>query len=178
MSRKQTRPLLILKSENDDFPFDIKDVNLNNIKQIDYFRMYNSLKMVLEKLIEEQPLQQKLQTNIDFAFQVFLQKDQTSTQQQKAGKRNQSQPFLKKEMQQLIEILSQMGFSDKQIQERLQLNPGQTFNGIGQHSEIQEGDQQSGKKQTKEKQKQGQVIDKQKLYYEQQFHSNDEPEQN
>ncbi|CAD8061375.1 unnamed protein product [Paramecium primaurelia] len=178
MSRKQTRPLLILKQENEDFPFDIKDVNISDIKQIDYFRMYNSLKMVLEKLIEEQPLQQKLQTNIDFAFQVFLQKDQISSQQQKAGKKNQSQPFLKKEILQLVEILSQMGFSDKQIQERLQLNPGQTFNGITQHSEIQEGDQQSGKKYSKEKQKQGQIIDKQKLQQEQQFHSDDEPEQN
>ncbi|CAD8184871.1 unnamed protein product [Paramecium pentaurelia] len=178
MRRIQTRPLLILKPENDDFPFDIKDVNISDIKQIDYFRMYNSLKMVLEKLIEEQPLQQKLQTNIDFAFQVFLQKDQISSQQQKAGKKNQSQPFLKKEILQLVEILSQMGFSDKQIQERLQLNPEQTFNGITQHSEIQEGDQQSGKKYSKEKQKQGQIIDKQKLQQEQQFHSDDEPEQN
>ena len=54
MSRKKTRPLLILKPENEDFPFDIKDVNAGEIKLIDYFRMYNSLKMVFEKLIEEQ----------------------------------------------------------------------------------------------------------------------------
>ncbi|CAD8067007.1 unnamed protein product [Paramecium primaurelia] len=178
MSRKQTRPLLILKPENDDFPFDIKDVNINEIKQIDYFRMYNSLKMVLEKLIEEQPLQKKLQANIDIAFKVFLQKDQTSSQQQKAGKRNQQQSFQKQEVLQLVENLSQMGFSDKQINERLQLNSGHSLNGITQHSEIQEGDQQSGKKQLKEKFKQGLFIDKQKLQQEQQFYTDDESDQN
>ncbi|CAD8080819.1 unnamed protein product [Paramecium sonneborni] len=178
MSRKQTRPLLMLKSEQDDFPFDIKDVNTNEIKQIDYFRMYNSLKMVLEKLIEEQSLQQKLQTNIDFAFRVFLQKDQTTSQQQKAGKKNQAQSIQRQEVLQLVERLSQMGFSDKQINERLQLNPGQTLNGINQHLDNQEGDQQSGKKQIKEKLKQGQIIEKQQLQQEQQFHSNNESDQN
>ncbi|CAK86098.1 unnamed protein product (macronuclear) [Paramecium tetraurelia] len=178
MSRKQTRPLLVQKPKNDDFPFDIKDVNIHEIKQIDYFRMYNSLKMVLEKLIEEQPLQKKLQANIDIAFKVFLQKDQTSGQQQKAGKRNQSQTFQKQEVLLVVDSLSQMGFSEKQINERLQMNSGSSLNGIHQNSEIQEGDQQSGKKQNKEKLKQGQVIDKQKLQYEQQFHSDDESDQN
>lgn len=51
--KKQTRPLYIPKPENGDFPFSIQDIEPGEIKPIDFFRMYNCLKMVVEKLCPE-----------------------------------------------------------------------------------------------------------------------------
>lgn len=51
--KKQTRPLFIPKPESGDFPFDIQDVDAPEGKRIDYFRMYNCMKMVVEKLVTD-----------------------------------------------------------------------------------------------------------------------------
>lgn len=53
MRKKQSRPLYVPKPETGDFPFNYESMEMQEVKNIDIFRMYNCMRMVMEKLIPD-----------------------------------------------------------------------------------------------------------------------------
>ncbi|CAD8085452.1 unnamed protein product [Paramecium primaurelia] len=178
MSKKQARPLFIPKPENGEFPFDIKNVNTNDIKPIDFYRMYNSLQMMVQKLIQDQIVQQKVQTNIDAIFRVFIEKDLNPPPQQKlVGRRSSPYTYQKQEFWQLVEHLNSLGFTYRQISERLQVHYVQIsthhLNTVD-YDDDSEQESSQVKRQAKKKPKQEQKIEKQPYQVCDVFQSDDE----
>ncbi|CAD8080785.1 unnamed protein product [Paramecium sonneborni] len=166
MRKKQTRPLFIPNPENGDFPFEIKKANTQDIKAVDFYRMYISMQMFIEKLITDQSLQQKVQLNIDAIYRVFVEKDQNPTPPQKlVGRRSSPYTYQKQEFWQLVEHLNSLGFSYRQISERLQVHYVQISthhrNTVDYDDEDSDQDSLSIKKATKVQEKQQMVIQKQ-----------------
>ncbi|CAK86403.1 unnamed protein product (macronuclear) [Paramecium tetraurelia] len=178
MYKKQTRPLFIPKPENGEFPFDIKNVNTNDVKPIDFFRMYNSLQMMVEKLIQDQTVQQKVSTNIDAIFRVFIEKDLNPPPPQKlVGRRSSPYTYQKQEFWLLVEHLNSLGFSYKQISERLQVHYVQIsthHRNTVDYDDDSEQESSQVKKSIKEKSKQVKIIEKQPIQNFDVFQSDDE----
>ncbi|CAK86080.1 unnamed protein product (macronuclear) [Paramecium tetraurelia] len=177
MRNKQTRPLFIPKPENGDFPFDIKNANTQDIKAIDFYRMYNSMQMFIEQLIPDQTLQQKVQTNVDAIYRVFIEKDLNPPPPQKlVGRRSSPYTYQKQEFWQLVEHLNSLGFSYRQISERLQVHYVQISthhrSTVDYDDEDSEQESVSVKKVSKEQVKQHLVVQKQQQH--DVFYSDDE----
>ncbi|CAD8151371.1 unnamed protein product [Paramecium octaurelia] len=177
MRKKQTRPLFVPKPENGDFPFDIKNANTQEIKAIDFKRMYKTLQMFLEKLIPDQSLNQRVQTNIDAIFRVFIEKDLNPPPPQKlVGRRSSPYTYQKQEFWELVEHLNSLGFSYRQLSERLQVHYVQISTHhrgtVDYDDDDSEYESESVKKVSKEEDHSEQVIPKQQQH--DVFYSDDE----